>query len=254
MKNILMAALIFVSIVSCNGKKDFSDEEYKKKQQDYEKRKSELNKSTGVLYQQNKQKLMDLTEQIQKLKDTTLSFGKTSKDTTYFKKDVVMRSINFDISTSQNLNDKKDQTVVNSFFLQRLNLNSSTENFTDPFRELEACYQSKNDLPCSKIKDKDLQAILDLKYVFIVDDFIKSDAVIKGEKEFDTGFYIGTITCYDILNKKPVYSFVVTAQNSNEISSFQGGLEMALKRDLNSNIRTALGEACRKHFIFTNLE
>jgi hypothetical protein len=252
MKNILIVVLALAFVASCDGKKNFKDEDYKQQQTEYEKKKAELNKSNGQFYKENKQKLMDLVEILIQLKDTTKSFGKISKDTSFFKKDVVMKSLNFSISSFQNPGQAEKQPIAEAqaFFVHRLRHDATAEYFSDPLKELETCYESKNDLPCMKMKEEDLKAILNLKYAFVVDDIIKIEPKLKMSSEFDTGLYFGSITCYDITSKKAIYSFIVTAQNSEKVSSFEGGLESAIKIDFKQNIRAALEKDCLKHFIF----
>jgi hypothetical protein len=253
MKNILVVVLSFVLAVSCNGKKSFSDEEYKQKQVDYEKKKAELSKSNGEFYKENKQKLMDFAELLKSLKDTTKSFKALSKDTSYFKSDVLMKSINFQLISNPNLgnNSNTDIPEVNVFFLHRKNKDLSKEFFNDPFKELITCYESKNDFACLKMKQDELQKILDLKYAFIVDDLIKVKPEVTNSSEFQSGLYIGSIECYDLSNKTTIYSFAVAAQNSAKVSSMEGGLEMEIKLDFDLNIRKAIEDECKKHFLFS---
>jgi hypothetical protein len=252
MKNILIAVLALAFVVSCEGKKTFKDEDYKQQQAEYEKKKAELNKAKGEFYKANKQKLMDLVEIIKQLKDTTKSFGKISKDTSFFKDDVVMKAINFSTPSNRitKIPDKQNVAEAQVFFIHRLKHEASSEYFSEPFKELETCYDSKNDFPCIQMKEEDLQSILNLKYAFIVDDMLRIEPKLKSSSEFDMGLYFGSITCYDITNKKVIYSFTVTAQNSESVSSFEGGLESAIRMDFRQNIRAALENACLKHFVF----
>jgi hypothetical protein len=253
MKNLFIAFLSFVLLVSCNGKKSFSDEEYKQKQIDYEKKKAEISKSNGEFYKENKQKLMGFAELLKSLEDTTKSLKALSKDTSYFKSDVRMKSINFQLVSIPNPgnNSNTDVPKVNVFFLHRKNKDLSKEFFNDPFKELITCYESKNDFACLKMKQDELQKILDLKYAFIVDDLIRVKPEVTNSSEFQSGLYIGSIECYDLLNKINIYSFVVAAQNSAKVSSMEGGLEMEIKLDFDLNIRNAIEDECKKHFLFS---
>ena len=249
MKKYFLAFLACALIVSCSGRKEYRDEDYKQQQVEYEKKKADLNKSKGEFYKANKEKLMALVELIDMLKDTTKSYEDVPTDSNYYKNDVAMKSINFDIGVYQSSNNK-NIPEVKVVFLHRLLHESSKEIFMDPFKGLKTCYESKNDIPCTRMKEEELQNILNLKYAFILDDIIKVNPVIKGSEEFESGLYIGRFICYDIVNKKPLLSFVVGAQNSKEISSYTGSAEFELNRDFDSNIRKELEQACEKHFLF----
>jgi len=252
MKNILVMVLAFVVLVSCDSKKNYKDEDYKQKQIEYEKKKAELTRSSGEFYKANKQKLMDIMALISELKDTTKKLGDISKDTSFYKSDVQMIPVNFGIVSTYNAEkvNTANSPKAKVFFTCKDQNDSQREVFESPLKELETSFKSNNDAPALKMKEEDLQTILDFKYVFVVDDIIKIEPEVKGTNEFESGLYIGHILCYDLLNKKKLYSFVISAQSSNSVSSMSGGLGYAVKRDFESNIMDAIKKGSEKHFYF----
>lgn len=250
MKTILIASLLSIILVSCSSRKEYNDEDYKQQQVNYEKKKAELNRTKGEFFKANKTKLMVLVQLVDELKDTTKSFEGVLSDSTYYKNDVVMNPLNFRLRNLQYTSNEGNVAEANAVFLHRLMTTFSNEIFSDIFKELKTCYDSNNDLPCFKLKEDELKAILDLKYAFIVDEIIKVNPVIKSSKEFESGLYLSRIICYDIINKNPMLSFVVAAQNSDEISAINGLAEMKINQDFNENIKKEISKACKKHFLF----
>lgn len=241
-------AVIFLS--SCSNRIEYKEEDYKRKQVEYEKKKAELNRLKGKLYEENKSSLMGLAEIIINISDTTKSFKDVPNDTSYFKKDVIIESINFKRGINYSSPKNSNTPKANAVFIHRTIYPLSKEIFTDPLEELKVCYQSKNDFPCLNMESKELKEILDLKYAFILDDLIKAEPKKKlSSDEFESGFYIGNIICYDIQSKKPLLSFVVGAQNSEQISYMNiSSVQSTLQRDFKTNIEKEIMQACRKHF------
>lgn len=252
MKKSLVVALILALAVSCSNRKEYKDEDYKQMQQDYEKKKAELNRAKGKLYKENKEKLMGLAELFTTLKDTAKSFENAPDDTTYFKDDIAMEAINysmgFDMYSSQKV--KTDAPEAKAIFLHRMLVDSSDILFSDPIEKLLACYESNNDIPCLNMKEAEIQTILDLKYAFVVDEILKVGPQLKSNDEFESGFLLGRIICYDLVKKSPLLAFVFGAQNSEQVSYYQGMGKMKIEEDFKSNIKKAVKEACKKHFLF----
>ena len=143
MKNFLIGITIISLIVSCSGRKEYNDEDYKQKQTEYEKKKAELFKTKGELYKENKERLMELAELFKSLKDTSTSFENVPSDTNFFKNDVMMDAVNMRIyGLSNNGNRKIGTPEAKAVFFHRMIHDDSRAINFEPIDKLKACFES----------------------------------------------------------------------------------------------------------------
>lgn len=256
--------LVLLVALSCSTRKEYNAEEFQQIQLDYEKEKiaysklkMEANLDKEKLFNENKPLLISLIQLVDQLRDTATSFENVHADTTFFMENVIMKPMNFGIAAGyRTRTEDTDQTsktsIAKVIFLAKGLSKSSDSFFRGYLDELESCVMTQNDAQCLEIQSDKLQSILDLKYAFIVKELLRIQPEIK-KKEFSGGIYMANVVCYDLDTRNPLFTFLATAESSDEISyggTFGKSADETVKRDFESNIQKGILRACKKHFEF----
>lgn len=251
MRYIYFAILAIYFLASCTGRVKYNAEDFKKQQIEYEQKKAELKRTKGEFFKEHKETLMKLIEITNKLIDTTTVFKDLPSDTNFFLSGVFCKPINY-LYSSYSAASQNRANQANVIFLDKMDNNISESSFTDPLKELRACYKDNTDLACINIKEDKLKTILDLKYAFLVNEILRVEPKVQA-KGFEGGLYFAQLICYDLIEDKPVLSFVASATSSESIKVFsesQQNVQFQLQQDFRKNIRTGIMDACKKHFVF----
>jgi hypothetical protein len=251
MKNIYFAVLAIYFLVSCTGRVKYNAEDFKKQQTEYEQKKARLNRTKGKFYKEHKEALLKLVKITNKLIDTATVFKDIPSDTNFFLADVLCRPINY-IYSNYLTTSHEQENQVNIIFLDKMDNNIAESSFTDPLKELRACYKNNSDLACINIKKNKLKSILGLKYAFLVNEILRVDPKAQA-KGFESGLYFAQLICYDLIEDKPVLTFVASATSSESIQVFsesQQNVQLQLQQDFRKNIQKGIMDACKKHFMF----
>ena len=103
MKNILTLLTVSILFFNCvNKTPSLNEEEYKKKQIEYEALKERLNGNKAVFFDENKDTIMKKIALFKKLKDTITEFPDVNIDSLFFLKNVSLNAVNNNRSRSYN--------------------------------------------------------------------------------------------------------------------------------------------------------
>lgn len=247
MKHVYLALLLFALCFSCIDKKpELSAADYKKKQEDYERLKTELSKDKTAFYNENKDSLMAKIELFKKLKDTATVYTNINEDETFFLDSEPIKAINFHGSAD---------AQIKAVFLTKGDDSFTNHKFNEPYSRLYVCAENEEDKSCSSLQSAVLENFLALKYAFVIDGYRLMEPDIEGEDGFSSGLFLGSILVYDLQKDSPIYEFTFTASNSDEVKYMTGGYmdqnpQHVLNRDFEANIIESIKENCKKHFNF----
>ncbi len=254
MRYLLICTLFLVLGISCTVRKEYKDEDYKQMQQEYEQKKAELSKEKVKLFKENKEELAHLVEMADYLLDTANSFDDAPEDSTFFLEDVALVPVNFLnktllYSTIQNTSSAEKAKAI---FLLRRKVDSTSILFNDPLATIRPCCSVGIDELCTNIDAETINKLVDVRYAFVVSEYLKTTPRIKGN-EFEGGIYIGGIMVFDLKEKAPLLMFTVVATNSDEVHVYSDNdytNQATIENDFEGNIEKAFLEECQKHFLF----
>ncbi len=267
MKYFILTISLFL-VLACSNRKEYSAEEYKQKQKDYEIKKADFSKGLeeDVAFKKqylldNKGRMQNLIELLETLASQETSFDSVNSDTTFVMEDVVMDPVNFGIQMgkhtqpSREADNAEKSAAVPVIFINKGAKELSGRFITDYMEDLSFCMDYPEDVDCMKMDIEKLKSYLSIEYAFIVDELLSQGPSIKDNESFDGGMYLASITCYEIATKTPIYKFNVVAGSSDEIQSnkvLNQSIQDNLDQDFRSNIKNEILASCRKHFLFVD--
>ncbi len=231
-------------LFACSTGIELDPDVYKQQQAEYEQEKERLTATRGVFYKEHKEELMSLTETILMLKDTATSFpDDIPSDSNYFLRGESL------VKLDEYPKTRADANIARAAFVVRNKVEDSDKNYK-LLDELCACKLSNSDLPCLKLSDLKLTNILNLKYVFVIDEWLKMNPKMKGSG-FEGGGYVATVTCYNVKRKTFDYRYTVIAQSSDQVYTTTGySGQRKLQNDFDLNIRKEYVKSLNKHYRF----
>ncbi len=250
MKNTFILFIASFLLFNCvNKNPSLNEEDYKKRQLEYETLKKKLSVNRSLFFEENKDSIMKKIRLFKKLKDSSTVFSDVNTDSLFYLKNAQLYATNYRTGSLKQGDKaiflpKNDEKVFEN--------TSLPENYEQLYSCLEDLEQS-----CKYMETDILKSFLDIKYAFIIQGYKIIKPSIENKTNFKSGLFFSTILVYDLVKNKPLYKYSFTATNSEQISYRDSNRSYlredpidAIKRDFNTNILVAFRKESKKHFNF----
>lgn len=251
MKEKVLLLLVLIVLLACKQEvvtyKEFHAEELKETIDEKE------------FIEQNKNKILNKIKIFKKLRDTLTVFGDELIDSSFYFQSKPMKAINFSKNDSYTkyFNDSTKEKIV---FIPKHYNDAANDLIMESYANLYYLEKDKS-YDFGRTDLNDIKDFLEVKIAFVVTANYYSPEMMNSET-FNSGFFAVSIVAYDLEKDIPLVKFYTYASNSNRIKyEYEYNIKKSDKKDIaidaitsdfKQNIRTAIFEACNKHFKFSN--
>ena len=240
-----------VALLQSCGADLVTAEEMKAEQEAYEINKREVIAKKGGFFKKNKQALFDKASKLARIFDTYKSKDISNTDTLYKHPEPILLIPFSSKGFSNNISalDKKGASIGLRLIME---YKDTTVN-NDLVDVLRSCDTTDNLQACVLADQDPMQTLLEANYLFVEETLLKIAPSVKSSTEFDGGVYIKQMTCIDILDENPIYSFTSISGNNEEVTSVSyGGRTTVSQFELNNDLERKAAQEMKsnlnKHF------